>query len=265
MKQLKVNFFQTVLLTLFIAYLGAQRLHETGHWVFSQIFHRAPTVGFLGLVQTGVKPDNLNGWQTYIDPIGGETIWLRMNSLPQSNFEWATWMMMGQIFQILIILVGLFLIYRNKNILIKYLALIVIFINSFFQLFYLTLKLINATGGDEYFAAFFLGVNPRIITGILALFYCGVLLLIFYKIDGWGERIKLLIAGILSFGLGPILGIFDGWIRQQILLNKPIVQPIFGFSIPVLVVDFIVLIAFLFLVNKINKKLITKNGVQHAI
>ena len=51
MKLIKINFIRLFFLTLILGYLGAQRIHETGHWIFLQIFQREPNIGFTGLIQ----------------------------------------------------------------------------------------------------------------------------------------------------------------------------------------------------------------------
>jgi hypothetical protein len=235
-------------------YIGVQRLHETGHWFLMQLYQRGPTVGFLGLLQSwDTQPSNLNNWQVLTIP-GGEQGWLRLSSLPQSSFEWISLMMMGQLFQIFAILLGLYVLYRSRNRLVKEIAFLTIFLNAFSQLFYMIVKLINISGGDEYFATLYMDISPRLITGSFALFYCAIFVFSLHKLGEWPKRFKYLLAGLLSFSVGPILGILDKKILQQSLLDNPFVQPIIGFSMPVLLLDIIIVFLLLLLIKNINKR-----------
>ena len=135
---------------------------------------------------------------------------------------------------------------------VKNISIIVVLYNSFNQLIYQLIKFINVSGGDEYFAAQFWGISPRAITGPLTIFYGVVLFLLLFQIYGWKERAKYLFAMLLAQSIGPILGFLDSIIRQQAILDNSLVNSIFGFSLPVLVLDFIIIIAFLLLLKNIR-------------
>ncbi len=254
MKLLKIKLVPLVLFTLILGYLFAQRIHETGHWFFLQIFQREPNIGFLGLIQVwSGQPTSVIGWSLFTDPVGGSQGWFWLSSLPQSNSEWIGMLMMGQVFQVLTIVLGLVLIFQAKNIIVKNAALIIVLFNSFSQVIYQTIKFFNVFGGDEYSVAFFGGFFPRLLTGPLVIFYGVVLVLVIFQLDGWKEKAKYLFAVLLAQAIGPILGFFDSIIRQQAILSNPLVNPVFGFSLPVIVLDLIMVIAFWFSLKYMRK------------
>ena len=150
----------------------------------------------------------------------------------------------------------LVLIFKAKNIIVKNVALIIVLFNSFSQVIYHTIKFFNVFGGDEYSVAFFAGFSPRLLTGPLVIFYSVVLVLVIFQLDDWKERAKYLFAVLLAQAIGPILGFFDSIIRQQAILSNPLVNPVFGFSLPVLILDIIMLFAFWVLIKNIRTHLL---------
>ncbi len=115
-------------------------------------------------------------------------------------------MMAGQIFQIIAIILGFVVLYRSKNVIVKTIAYLVVFLNPLYQVTYTIIKFINISDGDESFVAYYLNISSRWITGPLAIFYVTVLIFMSYYLDGWRVRPQYFVVGVLTFSLGPILG-----------------------------------------------------------
>lgn len=238
MKYRKLGFWYLIPACLLIGYLGAQKVHETGHWAVLQAFRREPVMGFTGLVQLwDVSPANPNEWTEYTDPLDGGKGWLHLTSLPQSPVEWVGMLAAGQIANLLAVVLGLLIAYNGKYPS-REMGLILVLVNSLGQALYHLRNLFRPAGGDEYFIASYLKTSKEWITVPLLLIYIAATILAIRQIEEWRERWKFMGAAFLSsLALGPALMIADKVVRNQINLDNPLFQPVWGFSIPVLIVD----------------------------
>ena len=243
MKRSKLGFWQLALLCLMLTYLGAQRVHETGHWAVLQAFRREPVMGFTGLVQLWDKrPLNPNGWTIYTDPIDGEQGWLRLGSLPQSPGEWISLLAAGQVAQLIAVMAGLLIARYGKSQLARETGLALSLVNSLGQALYHAKSLLLGSGADERYLSFYLGIPKESITIPLLLIYILAMAWALRQIKGWRERGRRLVAVMAGFiPLGPVLMLSDRVIRNQMGVDNPWFRPVLGFSLPVLIADVIVL------------------------
>jgi len=140
--------------------------------------------------------------------------------------------------QVLAMTAGLLLARYGRGRLLKITGLAMALVNSLGQLFYHLRSLFLTSGGDEYFLAFYLGIPKEWLTFSLILVYGLGTALALRQIGGWRERLKWTGAAIIGFlALGPALMVGDTAIRSQINAENPLFRPVFGFSLPVLLVD----------------------------
>lgn len=246
-----------LIISILLAYLTSQRIHEIGHWIILQIFNRNPVFGFTGLIQLWeTQPKNPNTWTRYIDPITGEQGWLKLGSLPQTPMEWAAMLIAGQIAQIITLYLALIIHSYTKNPSIKQITLLTAIINSLGQTLYHARKLITTSYGDEHFLAYYIQTQKwEIHTTLLTIYIIGLTLTL-TKIKTKNKKttlkiiLTILIATIL---VGPPLMIADTIIRTQINNENPYTQPIIGFTTPVITTD-ILAIAILTMILKSQKQ-----------
>ena len=220
----------------------AQALHETGHLLVYQAYHRNPTWGFIGLVQRwDTPPLNLNHWVKTSTP-DGETGWLRLDTLPDSKIEQAEAAAAGPIASLLGVILGLWIAYKSDKLTFKYIGLMLALVISFSMVLYYLRSPLRSIG-DEYDIATQLGIAKFVveIPFALAFVLCfGLGLRLLYS---WHVKLKWLGAIFLgSVTTGILLMIADGWVRELVNAGNPFFQSVFGYSLPVLLVY---LIAFL--------------------
>ncbi|MGQ4875641.1 MAG: hypothetical protein ACP6IY_16360 [Promethearchaeia archaeon] len=244
-----LSFKQLIIFTILLSYLGAQRIHEIGHWLVLQLYGREPAFGFTGLIQLwGKVPQHPEHWTKYKDPIDGEEGWLYLDSLPQSSAEWVIMLAAGQIAQIIIIIIGLLIVKYAKKDLSKTFGLLLAMINSQGQIFYFIRKMLSGgVGGDEYFISFYLNISVYLIIIIFLSIHLIGFSLCIHIINDWKLSIKYILViflGIMPIGI--ILMLSDILVREQIDLGNPLFQPVFGFALPVLIIDVIFILLLIF-------------------
>ncbi|MGE5550358.1 MAG: hypothetical protein ACM3ZC_07485 [Bacteroidota bacterium] len=231
-----VRFVHLLLFVFFLNFLGAQMLHEGGHWAVLRIGGRDPVFGFTGLVQKWDKePVTPDQWVMFTDP-HGDRGWLRLGSLPDSRTEWVIFIAAGPLLQLAAVILGLMLNSLARRQTTRLFGLLLALINSFGQLMYQVIAPIRGSGGDEYLLAYHLGVPRAVISVFLAAAFAVGLVLAFHRLDGWRQRLIYGAALFIGINLqGPLLMYANQVVQDQIDAGNPFFQPVCGFSLPVLI------------------------------
>lgn len=229
-----VRFVHLLLFVFFLNFLGAQMLHEGGHWAVLQIGGRDPVFGFTGLVQKwDGEPASPGQWTAITDP-NGDRGWLRLGSLPDSTAEWAIFIAAGPLLQLMAVIFGLMLNSLAKRQTTRLFGLLLALVNSFGQFTYQIIAPIRGSGGDENLLAYYLGVPRAVISVLLAAAFAVGLVWAFHRLDG--RRQRLIYGAALFIGInlqGPLLMYANQAVRDQIDAGNPFFQPVCGFSLPV--------------------------------
>jgi hypothetical protein len=230
--------FTRLLVLAFLINIIAQAVHESGHLLAYQAFGRNPTWGFIGLVQLwGVNPLDPSGWVETRVP-GGETGWLRLDSLPTEKSEIAISAAAGPTASLLFALAGLWMARKhgNDNSPLRYSGLMAVMLTSFaMTMYYLRSPL--RTIGDEYDIAVYFGFGKLAVEIPFALTFLLCLVFSLRVLYAWHIRFKWLAAVLAgSVPSGILLMIADGYIREAVNQGYPLFQALLGYSLPVLVV-----------------------------
>ncbi len=238
----KVGFWQLVMLALLLNFV-AQTIHEAGHWAVYETLGLGPVWGFTGLVQIWDNPPPLhpNEWIETIAP-DGEKGWLRLASSPTKTED----IMMeaaGPLASLLGVVFGLSLMRLNRNLVMKQIGLILALIISIIMSQYY-LRGFSRMAGDEYFLATLLGIPKYTIDIPFGLAFIIAFILEVWALGDWRTRLKWL--GAILLGGVPV-GLFlmnvNDLVQSQVNQGNPLFQPLLGFSLPVVVVNAIVLLA----------------------
>lgn len=240
------GFLSLVVAVLFTNLLCAQLLHESGHWAVLSLTGRAPVWSLTGLVQLWDQaPVSSEQWVVMVNP-DGETGWLRLNSLPSSNAEWVLFLAAGPLAQILAIAVGLAIAMRARGLISRTFGLMVAQINAFGHFFYQVVSGLRGGGGDETLLGYYLGIPWPIIASFFGAAALLGLVVSFALLPS--ARIRLKWGAALFLGtlpIGPLLMVANRQIVVNVAANNPWFRPVFGFSLPVLVLGAISLCAIL--------------------
>jgi hypothetical protein len=237
-----VPFWRLLILAMLLNIL-AQTIHETGHWAIYQAFGHNPTWGFIGLVQWwDTPPLHPDQWLEISSP-AGEPGWLRLASLPNSKLEEAIAAAAGPFASLLGTVAGLLIARSSRAPVGREIGLVfALLIALVMTLYYLRSPL--RSGGDEYDLATALGVSKLLVEIIFGLAFVACLGLGLRNLENWPTRFKWLGAILLgSLSTGVLVSFADGIVRAQVNLQNPFFTPLFGVSLPVLLVNSLTLIA----------------------
>jgi hypothetical protein len=238
----RITFWQLVILALLLAFVS-QTIHESGHWVFYETLGLGPVWGFTSLVQIwGDPPLHPNEWVTTIAP-NGDKGWLRLRSSP-SKAEEIVALFAGPLASLLGVIFGLSLLRFNRNSAAKQMGLVLALLVSLLLGQYY-LRGFSRMGGDEFFLAADLGIPKYTIDIPFALAYIITFALGVWLLGDWRTRLKWL--GAIMLGSVPA-GFFqikaNILIQAQVDQGNPLFRPLLGWSLPVVVVNAMVLCAF---------------------
>jgi len=237
----KIGFWQLFILALLLNF-AAQLIHEAGHWAVYQAYGRGPVWGYIGIVQlwnsTPLQPED---W-VKTSSSAGEQGWLRLASPVNSKLEELGAAAAGPLASLLAAVLGLFLLRQSKETATKLLGLMLSLVTSFVMSFYYLRSPLRA-GGDEYGIAIQLGLSRFAIEIPFALAFLVCLILGLRELHTWKTRLQWLAIILLSgIPTGLALNYADGLVRAGVNLGNPLFQPVFGFSLPVLITDSLVLL-----------------------
>jgi hypothetical protein len=238
----KINFWQLVLVAFLVNFVG-QAVHEAGYWAIFESFGSGPVWGFTRVVQIwgDVPPLHPEEWVEITAPDGTRG-WERF-SAPPAKTENIIGLMAGPLASLLGVLLGLGLMRFNRNPATQQVGLVLALIVSLLMSLYY-LRSFSRASGDEYFLAGVLGIPKSSID----LPFC----LAFIAAFGFGVRalgdgrtiLKWLGALVLGSVPGGIFLVFaDDLILTQVNQGNPLFRPLLGFSLPVVVFNWIIFLA----------------------
>lgn len=232
----KVNLGPLFVLVLLLNFI-VQMIHETGHWAVYQAYDRGPVWGFIGLVQLWETPPlHPTEWvKTSLST--GEQGWLHLTSPANSKLEETLSSAAGPIASLAGAVLGLLLVYRSRDTAIKQIGLALTLTTSFAMTLYY-LRSPFRTGGDEYGVAVQLGIAKALIEIPLAVAFAACLTLGLRELDTWKTRFTWLAVLLFSgIPIGLALNYADAFLRSQVNEGNPLFRPVFGFSLPVVLVN----------------------------
>ena len=161
----KIGFIRLLLLAILVT-IAAQAIHEMGHMVVYQLYHRNPTWGFIGMVQRWeTPPKSPDHWVETSAPGVGKG-WLRLDSLPDSKTENGLEAAAGPIASLLCAILGLLIAYRSDKRAFKRIGLLLALVISFSMVLYYLRSPLRIIG-DEYNVAIQLNI-PKALLAQLA-------------------------------------------------------------------------------------------------
>jgi hypothetical protein len=238
----KIGFGQLFLLVILFSFL-IQALHEGGHWAANQIAGRQPVWGVTSLVQIwGETPLHPEKWLPTVAP-DGEPGWYRMGSAPASQLEFMLELAAGPFVSLWVVLASLALALRSKNPRVSRTALLLCLVGALTSAQYYLRAPLRSSNGDEYFMAAYFGFSKLWLEIPLGVVYLVCLVYGLAILENWRTRAKWFGALILG---SPLTGIFmarsNEYLIQQINLENPLFMPVIGYSLPVLLVNSLVVI-----------------------
>jgi hypothetical protein len=236
----KAGFWTLLTLVLLLNPL-VQALHEAGHWAVYQALGCQPAWGFIGLVQVwGQPPLDPTQWVETVAP-DGERGWLALRSQPSGAGEFAA-AAGGPIASLLGMLGGVLLARFGKRPALQQTGLLLVLIGSFAGSMYY-LRSPWRSGGDEYDMAAYLGVPKALVELLFGLLFVGGLIWGLRRLGDWRTMGRWMAAAFLgSVATGVVLTLLDGVVRAQFSLGNPLFQAMLGYSLPVLLVNGLVLV-----------------------
>lgn len=227
--------FRTLFLAfLFLNLVGAQILHESGHWAALQLYGRKPLWGISSIVQIWDRePRAPEEWSQFTDP-DGDTGWLYLASAPEGDAEMLAFILAGPLVQILAVALGFLLLFKGKTTAARTWGLLFAMVNAFGQTFYQWVSLLRNSGGDEKLIGYYLNLSPTVLHLIFGIFHLAGLLLLFWLLGAgrvrwlWGLAVFL-----AALPVGPLIMLFNRWIIAQVDAGNPWFSGILGFSLPV--------------------------------
>jgi hypothetical protein len=224
----------------FLNLLGAQLLHEVGHWAVLQLYGRQPLWGVTSLVQLwDHHPQSPEQWVAFTNPDGDQG-WLHLTSAPETNLEMVLFLIAGPGIQVLAVSLGIFFFYLGKSPYLRIWGYLLTFVNAFGQFFYQGVSLLRRSGGDETLLAYYWDVSPVLIYGVLIIFFFVALVFVLRYLENWRSRgiwIAAMVIGTLP--IGPVLMLVNGIIIEQVDAGNRFFQGIVGFSLPVVLIGVI--------------------------
>jgi hypothetical protein len=237
----KKGLWQLFLLAVLMNFL-VQMIHETGHWAVYQSYGRRPVWGFIGLVQLwDTTPLHPSEWVKTTSADGTQG-WYRLASPVNGKVEEIISSAAGPIASLLGAVLGLLLVVRSKNGAVKQMGLMLSLMTSFTMFLYY-LRSPMRSGSDETAIAFQLGISRALIEIPFAVAFLVCLILGLRELDTWKTRVAWLAVILMtSIPIGITLNVVDGYLRSQVDLDNPLFRSVFGFSLPVLIVNGLVLV-----------------------
>jgi hypothetical protein len=249
----KIGFWQLVILAILLNFV-VQTIHEAGHWSVCEISGHKPVWGFTSLLQIWGDPPPIHPdeWVTINAP-DGEKGWLRLASALSIN-EFNIMLVAGPLASVLGVILGLSLMRWHRLPATKQIGLVIALISSLvFGQYYL--RSFGRIGGDEYFLAANLGIPKYIIDVPFGLAFTVAFILGVWALGNWRTRIRWLGAVMLgSIPSGLFLFKANPIVLAQVNQANPLFRPLFGWSLPVIIVNLIACLLLFIWWKRANKK-----------
>jgi hypothetical protein len=228
------GFGRLFILIFLMNILGAQILHESGHWTVMQLFGRKPLWGITSLVQLSERePASPEDW-VELTNTDGSVSWLHLESLPASDVEWVLFLAAGPLLQLAAVVTGLVIFRNGRTSTVKTMGFLLAFVNAFGGLFYQLGSLLRGGGSDEKLIGQYLDISHVVISVVMAVCFGIGLVITLQAVEGWKTRLKWLAAVVVAtFPVGPLLMISNGIIIEQVDAGNPLFCSALGFSLPV--------------------------------
>jgi len=235
----KAGFWQVVLLAILLNFV-VQSIHEAGHWLVLETMGRNPVWGFNQLLQVWDQPPlHPEDWVTTISP-AGEKGWLHLSSA-MGKYEYRIMLIAGPLASLFGVILGLSLARGNRKLPTKQIGLVMALIASLIMSQYY-IRGLHRMGGDEYFLAADIGMPKYIIDIPLGLAFIISFVFGVKSLGDWRTRIKWL--GAIIIGSVPS-GLFimnaNPIVLAQVNQRNPLFQPLLGWSLPVLIINLIII------------------------
>lgn len=232
-KNYHLRFLPLFILAMLVNIL-AQTVHETGHHMFYQIMGYEPAWAFTKLVQMSEPPTHPADWTPVINP-DGSTNWLKVRSMPEDKTEKAALAAAGPLFGLLSAVLGLIIYHRTARATSQQVWLTYILTISLVAVLYY-LRAPMRMGGDEYNIAVNLNIPKSLVETLFMLGYLACLVLGLLELPAWKARLTWLSSILLgSIATGLPMALLDPIIIAQIDVGNVWFQPVFGYSLPVLI------------------------------
>jgi hypothetical protein len=231
---LPARFGRLVLGAALVNLIGAQIFHEAGHWLVATIGRHRPVWGISSLVQLGDRtPLDPDAWSLYQDPLGGSG-WLRMESLPGSDAEWAVFFLAGPLFQLIAIGIGLWLARHATTPRLRTIGLLLSLVNGLGLAMYQILSSIGGGGSDEVLLGEYTGAPWLVFSvgfGLAAVagFIAALRLVPNTERRPWAGAV--VIGALLT---GPLFAQLQRLINEGVDRGDAVFTSVMGFALPVI-------------------------------
>ncbi len=234
--------FLTLLALAMLVNILSQATHEGGHHLAFQLLGLEPVWGFTKLVQVWeIPPANPAEW---VETRGaeGEPGWLKLSSPLVGKTERAVSAAAGPLAGLLGAALGLFVATRSSWRSWRQIGLAFSLAASLTAVLYY-LRAPMRTGGDEYDVAVQLGMVKTAVEIPLALAFAACLALGLRLLPSWRTRLFWLGTTLLgSIFTGILMVVADPFIIAGVDRGTFWFQPILGYSLPVLLINLLVVI-----------------------
>jgi hypothetical protein len=228
------GFLRLLLIILLLNILGAQLLHEAGHWAVMQSFGRRPLWGFTSLVQLSESGPSTPADWVELTNLDGSLSWLRLESLPATDAEWLLFLAAGPLAQVAAMVIGFMIARFSRSAVVRTMGFILALVNAFGGLLYQLVGLLRGGGSDETLIAHYLEVSPVPVSAVLAVAFGIGLVLAARTLATWKMRLQWGAALILgTLPIGPLLMRANNMVIEQVDAGHPFFRSLVGFSLPV--------------------------------
>ena len=236
----KTGFLQIFWLVLLINPLS-QALHEGGHWLVCQALGLDPVWGFIGLVQVWGQPPLQPEQWVETRSSDGEIGWLALGSRPV-GFGAFVAAAGGPLASLLGLWAGLLIERLCHRPGLRRAGLLLALTAGFAMTMYY-LRSPWRSGGDESEMAAYLGLSKAWLELALAALAVSGFVWALRRLGDWRTAARWLAAVFLGSVLtGLALSLLDGLVRSQYSQANPLFRPVFGYSLPVLLLNSLVLL-----------------------
>jgi len=243
------SFWSVVGMAFLVRYLSVA-LHEAGHWAVLILTGRGPVWGFTGLVQRwDAPPPDPSGWVRIT--FEGSEGWLRMASAPASTAEWVLYLAAGPAMSLVLAWAGCALLYRGRSAAARGLGLVLALVDSLVVLLFPLNYFLSS--GDTAFIAYYLGISEAWVAVPYELLRGGALVVALARLATWRARLRwagpALLGSLLTMSM---LFPLNQLIRTGVAEGRPFFVPVAGWSAPVLLLDLVVVGAFVLLWRRLR-------------
>ncbi|HSR45063.1 MAG TPA: hypothetical protein VLT15_07520 [Acidimicrobiia bacterium] len=234
--QLTSRFVRLLAAAALINLVGAQILHEVGHWLVLTVTGRSPVWGLTAMIQLSDRaPVDPTGWSQLVSPTG-DVSWLYLGSLPSSDAEWAIMLAAGPLMQVLAVGVGLLMAARAASPRARAFGLLLALVNGLSHGLYQMISSIRGGGSDEALLAEYTGLPWWLFAVVFgAAAAAGFVVAVRMMSGGPARRSWVGAAFLGSLATGPLFMRLQGLMIDGVDRGDALYSPILGFTLPIVV------------------------------